>query len=592
MKKVLFLVLVLVFTGSIFAQTPPPAQQKLFDLSQYGVKIEPDKRLIVVMAALESAGIETSLNEKGKEFRKKLQTDLKVTDVTLLQKMQNFLRSYKQNHSTATSAELTAPFISLAYSLTPAPELTAPERTTDLPADLLEVLDFAPLVKEFYQNSGIQAKLPEYVQMYQAEGDKMNVSAKEMIGAVTEYLHTTPQLVWIERVRKPDPKNKKQEIITPVEHERRFFIVPDLLASSGTVNFRNIGDDYYTIVPANTNLRISEARRGYLQFVLDPVVLKYAKDIAPFSAGIKQLLEERRKAGAEVSPDAFLAVQRSLVAAVDAREREQIRVQFATETARRDIDEAKTVEAKKAVSAKLNLQKQEFADETAIDLSEAYERGAVLSFYFAEQLKGLEDSGFDIATSLREMILSIETAKESNRLTQFADARKRGLLAREERKKKAPEEAIANKAVFERAKSLKTKLDEVESIIAKKDYADADLRLKKILEEFDGDPSIYYAMGRVASLSAVGVDEKMRTQRLEDARVYYSNALNSATKETDTALLQLCYVALGRIYEFYENNTYAVEIYKKALTYKLANPVAYNEALTAINRLTAPKTPQ
>ena len=55
----------------------------------------------------------------------------------------------------------------------------------------------------------------------------------------------------IERIKKPNPRNKNQELITVVEHERRFFIVPDLLASSGTVNFRNIGDDYFVIVPPN-----------------------------------------------------------------------------------------------------------------------------------------------------------------------------------------------------------------------------------------------------------------------------------------------------------------------------------------------------
>lgn len=593
MKKVLFLVLVLAFVNSLLAQTPvsSPAQQqqRLFDLSQYGIRIEPDKRLIVVTAALETAGIETTLNEKGEEFRKKLREDLKDTDPALLQRMQNFLKNYKQRHSTASSSELYAPFISLAYALTPFPELNAPERTSDLPDDLLEVLDFGVFVKEFYQNSAIKTKLPEYVQLYQAEGEKMNFSAREMISAVTDYLHTTPLLVSIERTKTPDPKNKKQQIVKITEHERRFFIVPDLLASAGTINFRNIGDDYYAIVPSNTNLRISEARRAYLQFVLDPVVLKYVKDLTPFNGGIKQLLEERRKVGAEVPPDVFLAVLRSLVAAVDAREREQVRVQFATDEARRDIDAAKTPEAKKAVSARLAAQKQEFSDETSIDLSEAYERGSVLSFYFSDQLKGLEASGFDIASSLRDIILSIDTSKESNRLAEFADARKRGLLAREERRKRAPQEAIANKAAFERAKALKAKLEEIEVVTGSKNYDEAENRLKTLLDEYPGESVIYYARGRVASLSATNItDDKLRNERLENARLHYSNALRSATRETDPALMQLCYVALGRIYEFYENNAYAVEIYKTALKYGKADVGAYNEALTAINRLTTP----
>ena len=94
----------------------------------------------------------------------------------------------------------------------------------------------------------------------------------------------------------------------------------------------------------------------------------------------------------------------------------------------------KTVEEKKAVSAELDAFKKSLADETAVSLSEAYENGAVLAFYFADQLKGLEDSGFDIASSLHDMILSLDTTKETNRLAQFAEARKRGLAAREERR--------------------------------------------------------------------------------------------------------------------------------------------------------------
>ena len=70
MKRVLFLALILVFSVGVVS-----AQQKtsqVFDLTQYGVKIEPDRRLIVVLASLEAAGLETPLTEKGKEFRQKL----------------------------------------------------------------------------------------------------------------------------------------------------------------------------------------------------------------------------------------------------------------------------------------------------------------------------------------------------------------------------------------------------------------------------------------------------------------------------------------------------------------------------------------
>ena len=48
------------------AQNPQPA----FDLAEYGVRLEPDQRLIVVMAALEAAGFDpTAAGKEPSTFR-------------------------------------------------------------------------------------------------------------------------------------------------------------------------------------------------------------------------------------------------------------------------------------------------------------------------------------------------------------------------------------------------------------------------------------------------------------------------------------------------------------------------------------------
>ncbi|MBX7172780.1 MAG: hypothetical protein K1X72_17555 [Pyrinomonadaceae bacterium] len=594
MKKVLFFILVLFFANAVFAQTAP----KPFDLVEYGVKIEPNKQLIAVMIALEAGGIDTPLSKSGKDFRDKLQQDLSGLDENLKTRLKFFINNYKSRHPKASPAELTAPFVSLAYALTPAPEFYAPPRTVDLPDDLLEVLDFAPLVKELYGKPFIQTNFPAYLQLYKNEGEKMQFSASEMITSLLDYLHTRPELVYIERVETqvPDPNNPKKMVkgFRKVDKERRFYIVPDMLATAGTVNFRNIRDDYYAVVPPNTNLRNSEARRGYLQFILDPLVLKEGKEIAVFRDGIKSLLDDRRKEHPEISPDVFLAVLRSLVAAVDAREYEFQRVRISTARARQRIDQAKDAAAKKAISDKLAADKQYFADETAMELSEAYQKGAVLAFYFAEQLKGVEDSGFDIAGSFHDMILTIDTTKEKDRLAQFAEARKRAVASREERKKLQAQLEIKNQQAYERAKILKVKLEEVDKIIAAKDYPESTTQLNKLLEEFpDDSASIYYSLGRVASLSAEGTfDENLRNKRLEDAKLFYTNALNSFNDETDPVLIQLTLVAVGRILEFYDENNAAYQYYQTATRFGDIKGGAYGEAVTAIKRLTTPKQPQ
>ncbi len=578
MKRVLSLAIVLIFSFNAFAQNA----QTGFDLTNYGVRIEPDKRLMTVLAALEAAGVETSLTEDGAQFRQKLKTDLLSLSPDLRQKLVVFVEQYKRRHPKATNSEIIAPFVSMAYSLTPVPDLTDPSRSTDLPGDLLDVLDFAPLVREFYRRAFSQ-KIDEYVKDYQVAGTDLRPSAAEMVGELLDYLHTKPQLIFVERIKTETKNAKGKKTLTKVEtreRERRFFIVPEMLAPKGTINFVNIGDNYYAIVPPKTDLSQSEVRRAYLQFVVDPLVLDSAKDIATARVGIKALLDEQRKINPDVSPDVFLSVSRSLVAATEARQIEFEKTNIATAQARRKIDQVKTVDEKRAVSAELDAIKKSLSDETALQLSEAYEKGAVLSFYFADQLKGLEDSGFDIDGSLRDIILSLDPTKETNRLAQYADARKRAVAAREERRKNnAGQEFVVENPVTK-------KLLEIDQIIKAKNYVESEKQLKQLLEANPSELRISYALGRVASLSAESINETdKRKNRLLEAKTHYTNVVRSATQTTDAALLSLSYVALARIYEYFGENQYAVKIYETAIKIGNIRDGAYKEAIAARDRL-------
>jgi tetratricopeptide (TPR) repeat protein len=413
-----------------------------------------------------------------------------------------------------------------------------------------------------------------------------------MVGELLEYLHTKPQLSYVERIKTDSPTSKdKKKTIQKVEireRERRFFVVPELLASKGAINFRNVGDDYYAIVPPDTDLNRLELRRAYLQYVIDPLVASSAKDISTFRAGIKSLLDERRKENADISPDIFLTVSRSLVAAVDAKEIEFRKTRIATAQARYKIDSVKTVEEKKAVSAELDAFKKSLADETALQLSEAYERGAVLAFYFADQLKGFEGSGFDISSSLRDMILSLDTTKETNRLAQFADAKKRALLAREEVLKNA----ASNEAVIK--SPVTQKLLDIDKIVQAKNYADAEAQLRKLLGQNPNEARIYYALGRVASLSAEGASEAETRRHLLAAKAAYEMVIKSAlaNKNTvkdmvkiDTELISLSYIGVARIHEFYGETEVAIKVYEAAIKLGNTTDESYKQAVAAREKL-------
>mgnify|MGYP000477536451 FL=1 len=415
-----------------------------------------------------------------------------------------------------------------------------------------------------------------------------------MVSEILDYLHTRPQLWVTERIKTETKRGSKtlQQVETRT-NERNFVVVAEKLIPKGNITFLNIRDDYYVIVPPDTELNISDARRAFLQFIFDPLVLARTKEVDAIRPWAKPILDERRKADSNVSPDVFLAVSRSLVAAADIRQTLFTQMRSATQNARQLLDQiqakadrasvkpdqAKVDNEKRAVAAELERAKQLLVDEATLRLYEDFEKGAVLSFYFAEQLKGVEDSGFDIASSLREMLASFDPQKETDRLAASVEARKRALAAREARKAAPERSAIVENPVTQR-------LLEIQKVIDAKNYAKAEGELKQMLSSGATDPRVHFSLGRVASLQAAAIsDQEEQAKKLLDAKVAYSNVLLAATPSTDRALLSRTYVALAKIYEYMDDSAYAIQLYDKAIQLTDVAGGSYNDALTAKQRL-------
>ena len=252
MKKIILLTILLVLGCAVaYSQTTPkPAasprptsspqvpqsQSASFELSDFGVTFTVEPRLIIMMAALEAAGFDPApAGAEPSVFRAQVRKDLAELDPDLRSRLRTF---YERNKlpAPASAADQAARYVSLAFALGQPPSLEAPARSDDLPGSLLEVLDFAPLVREFYRRSGIDEKLVSYTRAYQTEGDRLRRPTGEMIRAVLSYLHTQPVTVSTERVPVKAPGKKKgSPTYTTREHERHFRIVPDLLGAPGAV---------------------------------------------------------------------------------------------------------------------------------------------------------------------------------------------------------------------------------------------------------------------------------------------------------------------------------------------------------------------
>ena len=571
----------------------PPVQQRqgaTFEVSEYGVDFQADPRLILVMAALDVAGLDTTpAGRQPSAFRAKLRKDFANLDPTLREKMKVF---YERNKlpAPATLADQAARYVSLALALGPAPSFDAPERSEDLPAGLLEVLDFAPLVQEFHRRSGFDEHMVEYVRAYQAEGDRLREPTSEMVRGVLTYLHTRPITSSMERVEVKNPNKKSKEKTYSIrQKERRFFILPDLLAARGAINFRIIGDDYYAVVPEGTDPASSELRRAYLQYVIDALVLRFNKDIALRREQIKQLLTERQNAGAQVSPDVFLSVSRSLVTAADARYEEMRRLEFLSRDARARLAVAKTEADKAAIGKAATDEMKAIQDETVARLAEEYEKGAVLSFYFADQLKGIESAGFDLANFFPDMIASFDPAREAKRPAEYAETVQRARAAREARTAARRSATEASVEAGGKEAALVRDLSSIEETLRNKDYNGAENRLREMLSEYPREPRIFFALGQTASLAASdATDENVQAERLNRALGHYRMAVAASSPETDKAIMSRAHEAMGRINLFLENTAEAAKQFDEAIKIGDVRGGAYREAVEARKKLTQP----
>lgn len=586
------------------AGSPSPAPQATtqgrpsasFDLSDYGVSFAPDPRLIVVMAALDAAGFDpTPPGREPSVFRARVRKDQAGLDPDLRQRLRGFFERNKLP-APATPAEQAARYVSLAYALGPPPSFEAPDRSEDLPGGVLEVLDFAPLAREFYRRSGIDERLVSYTRAYQSEGDRLRQPTAEMVRSLLSYLHTRPILITSVRVLVRPPTAKKKggglRTYSTRDHERNFFIVPDLLAAPGAINLRVIADDYNAILPEGTEPTSSELRRAYLQFVLDPLVLRFNKEIAERRDALKQLLKERENAGASVTPDVFLAVSRSLVAAADTRYNELVKLQMIAIDARNRLSRAKDDAARAAIGKEAQAAMSAVEDDTIAQLADAYESGSVLALYFADQLKGIETSGFDIANFFPDMIASFDPAREAKRPAEYAAARARSVAARQARlaRRSEPEPAAYSSAEATKAAELVKSLAEIETILRQKDYNGAETRLRELIKDYPREPRVFYALAQTASIAAAdATDEDVQAQRLNNALSNYRLAVAAASPETDRALLSRAHEAMGRIYAFMEKRDDAAKEFEEAIKIGEVEGGALEQAREGKKKLGPPK---
>jgi len=566
----------------------PLAQRPNLSLYDVNTLVGVDKRVIVMMAALNVAGYDyESGNRQIAGLRQQMREDLKNTPPAVARKLRDHFLAHSKGSKDAAAA---APYLSLALSLNEPPAFTIDVPTDRLPDDVREITDFALILEEFYQTTGFSKLLPKYVDAYMKVAATYPQAAGQALGNVLVYLHTEPILelppLFIPRrnvqparpEKKADKKSDKgdaksrqaegdAQAAAPLEvpnRVREFVIIPDLFNASNAANLRVVRDAYFLLLGPSATPSIEAIRRGFLSFVFDPLTERQIKEVAAIRGDLKSLMASRgdRLDQEYAQRSAYYLITDSLVRATDARM------------------DVLGLAARKASSE----------DEAIYQLSLAYDRGAVLVYHFYEQMKAFEAVGVNVRDYFASMLKNIDFAREAGRLKEYEQRLARYKQFRTEAVlAPAPPPTISNAD-----EKLVARIVEADQMIKNRKYDDAKAVLEAALKEKPNNARVLFGLAEVSSKRASTLDDSDRVEEALYAAVeYYKQAAQNASPETEKWLMQRSYVAAAKILDFIaEGNAGDAEKLKAeaAAAYDLAIKLgrveggAYEEAERAVKQ--------
>lgn len=524
----------------------PLAQRPNLSLEDVNTFIGADKRIIVMMAALNVAGYDYETGGRQlPALRQQMREDLKNTPPEVVRRLRDFFLAHRKGNDAAA----VAPYLSLALSLQEPPAFAIDVPQDRLPDDVKEIIGFAPIVEEFYQKTGFSRLLPKYIEAYLKSAETYPPVAGVALGNVLSYLHTEPvlelpPLVNIRRTAaaaKPEKKGEKKsdkkssdkqaadkpqipqvaQALESPNRIRQFVIIPDLFNASNAANLRVVRDTYFLLLGPSGTPSVEAMRRAFLAFTLDPLIERQIKEVAAIRSDLRKLMESRgdRLDREYAERSAYFLITDSLAQATNAR-----------------MD----VQGLAARNASPE-------DEAIYQLSLGYERGAVLVYHFYDQMKAFEPVGVNIRDYIASMLGNIDFEREANRLKEFEQRLARYKQFRTEATfAPNPTLTIANAD-----EKLVARIVEADNLIKNRKFDDAKAVLDAALKEKPDNARVLFGLAEVTSKQASTLDDSDRVEEALYAAIdLYKRAAQAASPESEKWLAQRSYVAAGKILDF------------------------------------------
>ena len=484
--------------------TPGPPRQQI----NGKITLDTSPSLFATLAALNLCGFDLDA-ENSDPLRATIRSQMdqlansSVDARTASMQLCEFIHSHERPEK---SKEL-AQYVSLALNMT-GPPFALKGKEADLPPDTSNVAGFPAALEKFHEAVGLGRIWNANHSQYEQRLSAINAPLSKMLLATDLYLKL-PQSSYL---------------------GRDFVIYVDPQLPPGQVNARNYANDYAIVVsPARIDSHMEEIRHTYLHYVLDPLMLKRAKQMARF----EPIMQAIQSAPIDQSykSDPTLLLTESLIRAVEVRMKPE-------------SGDARQVEAKRSEQVQRSM-----------------EQGFVLTRYFYEQLVPFEKDPVGIRDAFADLIYQIDVAREQKRIAgiQFSAQ---------------PESAeVVGSAAAPQEGRL---LDMAEEKLKQNDLQGAHRIAQQVLEEKTPgeDPGrALFVMARTATL----------TRDIDGAQAMFERALEVSKQPR---IVAWSHISLGRILDLKCNRDQALTHYRAALN--AGDPAPETKAAAERGIATAP----
>ena len=329
------------------------------------VSIGQSETLFTVMTALNNCGYDVELGSSA-PLRQTVRDEVgrQVQAVEGDRPATTSICSFYRDHLQADDTHTLSQYVSLALYLGPPPTFAPKVKEADLPPDASGVLGLVPLLVKFYPQVGIHEVWQRHQQEYAGLSSQYREALVNMIRDTELYL------------RLPSGSYGG----------RTFTILLEPLGPPSEVNARTYGNDYYVVISPGEKaaLKMDQVRHAYLHFLVDPLVGRYAVNLAPLTPLMDSLklapMDESFKA------DPVLLTTECVIRAIEART---------------------------ANGGKSPVADQERAVETSM------KQGFVLTRYFYAKMHEYEKGELGFRNAVGVMIAAIDERKEQKQAEQI-----------------------------------------------------------------------------------------------------------------------------------------------------------------------------